>query len=142
MRSRHESNLQAVRSLGLNSSVLVVPPPKPKKKSFVAPPSTTEQKFQALKESSSVGTIWWAVGAKAFNAPDVTEPAVARLQERNRKEEEERKAVKAAADWDTLRAAAQQIEQRRQAEQLAYDALSASELKQLVAFVFRARKQN
>ena len=139
VRARQEADVQAVQAFGLNSSVLVVPPPKPKKKSLVAPPSTAEEKFAALKESSSVGTMWWAVGAKAFNAPVVTGPAVARLEER--KAEEQRKQVKALDSWSVLQEAALELEGRREHEGLEYDDLSALEVKQLVAYVFRARKE-
>ena len=131
--------MKVVADLGLNSNVLIVPaPPKPKKKSFVAPPSTTEQKFMALKESSSVGTIWWAVGATAFNAPDVINPALARLEER--KEEAQRKVEKAADDWSSLKALAKDTEKRRTSEGLTFDDLSADDAKLLVSFVFSARK--
>jgi len=77
-------------------------------------------------------------GAKAFNAPVVTAPAVARLEER--KAEEQRKQVKAADSWSELQAAAGELEQRREQEGLDYGDLSALEVKQLVSYVFRARK--
>jgi hypothetical protein len=138
VRSRQETDLGAVQALGLNSNVLNVPPPKPKKKSFIAPPSTEDEKFAALKENSSVGTMWWAVGSKAFNAPVITAPAVARLAER--KAEEERKQAKAADSWSGLQLAARELEERREQEGLSYEDLSAAEVKQLVGYVFRARK--
>ena len=68
--------------------------------------------------------MWWAVGAKAFNAPVVTAPAVARLEER--KAEEQRKQVKAADSWSELQAAARELEQRREREGLGYGDLSGS----------------
>lgn len=138
VRSRYDESVKAVASMGMNSEVLTVPPPKPNKKSFVAPPSTAEEKFKALKESSSVGTMWWSVGSTAFNAPEMTEPAIARLEER--KEEQERKLMKAADDWSSVKAMANDIEQRRTSEGLSYDDLSADDVKLLVSFVFSARK--
>ena len=139
VRARQASDVKSVQALGLNSSVLTVPPPKPKKKSLVAPPSTAEEQYAMLKENSSVGTMWFAVGSKAFNAPMVTEPAVARLEER--KVEEQRKQVKAAGSWSELQAAALELEGKCEHEGIEYSDLSAAEVKQLVTYVFRARKE-
>ena len=103
VRSQQEVSLKAVQGLGLNSSVLAVPPPKPKKKSLVAPPSTAEEQFNALKENSSIGTMWWAVGASAFNAPKVTEPAVARLAERVEERRRRRRRGRPTSGWSCTR---------------------------------------
>lgn len=48
--------------------------------------------------------------------------------------------MKAADSWSELQAAAGELEQRREQEGLDYGDLSALEVKQLVSYVFRARK--
>ena len=48
--------------------------------------------------------------------------------------------VKAADSWSELQAAARELEQRREQEGLEYGDPSALEVKQLVSYVFRARK--
>ena len=48
--------------------------------------------------------------------------------------------MKAADSWSELQAAARELEQRREQEGLEYGDPSALEVKQLVSYVFRARK--
>ena len=67
----------------------------------------------------------------------VTEPAVARAKER--KEEAEGKQDRAAGEWLELLASAKQIESERLEQP--YDDLSAAQLKILVSFVFKAKKE-
>ena len=90
------------------------------------------------KAGTNVGTIWWAVGAKAFNAPEVTGPALERMVERVAEAKD--KAEKAVSSFEQLRESCVFIEQGRQDAGEGYDELRADELKQLVSYYYRATK--
>jgi len=137
VREDHTTTLSAASDLGININVLTVVAPKTK--SYVAQPSTHEQQYESLKANSSVGNMWLTVGAKPFNAPEVTAPAVARVLERQG--EADAKRLKAADDYTEVLAEAREIERARGESNETYQQQTAKDLKVLVSFVLKARRE-
>ena len=104
---------------------------------MVAGPSDAEQRWQQVKKAGAcAGAHWVAVGARAFNAPDVVGPAAERLAEKNADAAE--RTRQNAADFSSLHMAARDIFNETSPD---FDLLGVAELKQLVSFVFKAKNE-
>ena len=138
VREQHTQSLNALAQRGFDTSGLQVAAPPAAR--FVAPPSDQEAQWKALKEmGSSVGAMWHAVGAKAFNAPEVTGPALQRLQERDA--ESKAKTARQLSDYNSVWTHATKVYEHLETEQLYFSDLSAADAKVLVSFAHRAQKQ-
>ena len=139
VRQAHDDKINKLADKGFAIEGLLVAAPKELRR-FVAPPSTQEEQWKAMKEGgASIGTMWQAVGAKAFNAPAVTGPAMERAQEKLLETNE--KKARQLSDFTQLQAQANDIHTRMLRDDLEYDDLSAGDLKLLVSFCHRAQKK-
>lgn len=140
VRAEHAASLQKLPNFGIQAtSALEVVVPQ-EKRPMVAPPSSHEEEWRRLKEAgSSIGAVWQAVGAKAFNAPAVTGPALERVQDRlqQAKEKEARQLSDLSESW----AAAKEVYSRVERDGTDYMQLSAGDLKALVSYCHRVKKQ-
>ena len=134
--------LEIVSALGFNASALSVPVRvEPPASLNVAPPSDLEAQWKALKAAgSSAGAHWHAVGAKAFNAPEVLGPALERVQEKQAAERQQ--LQKKAAGFTSLLESARAIFEELEEDQLEYCELAGGPLKTLVSFIHQARGES
>ena len=138
LRQSNEATLRNLEALGVNATPLQVLAPVAPPPSFVAPPSDAEMRWKAVKAAGGcAGAHWAAVGATAFNAPDVIGPALERLQEKEA-EVSNRQELR-AQNFATLRSNVQEILEELADNQRVYSECTAADLKQLVSFCFQAR---
>ena len=141
VRERHTKTLQMLGGVGLASEVLVVPappalPPAPDR-TFLASPSQAERRFKALKAAGTcAGAIFHSVGAKAFNAPEITQVAVEKVEEKKAIEAE--KNQKASSDFYLLRTRAEGI-METVVEGAEYSGISQDDRRALVSYMYKAQ---
>ena len=144
----HESaarSLIEVASLGFNADAFFVEVEPPTTvataASNIAGPSDFERAWQAVKAAGGcAGAHWAAVGAKAFNAPQVVGPALERVAERNAASQAV--AAKKADTFADLRSLARELLVQMDDEGEDYGDLSAADVKALVSYVFRAQNKS
>ena len=144
VRERHTATLQSFSQVGLLSGALEVeePPPVVTTPTFamLASPSKAEAKWKSLKAAgTSAGAIFHSVGAKAFNAPEITEVALERALEK--RQADEGKNLKATSDFTLLRTKVQEIMERREEEELDWTDLSHKEHQDLITYIFKAKDE-
>ena len=134
------SNIETIRSLGFNADALVVPVQVQAPEHFVAPPSDVETQWKAIKAAGAcAGAHWAAVGAKAFNAPEVLGPAMERVKERLALDNQ--RVANKAENFATLLASAREIYDEMVEDEFEYAELSVGTMKTLVSYIFQARQQ-
>ena len=140
------STLSTITSLGFNAAPLTVTlPPNvvDPVASFIAPPSDFEEQWKRVKAAGGcAGAHWAAVGARAFNAPEVVGPALERVQEKAAEgtEKQNNKAYNFAALRETASRIMQDMLESR--PKLKYSDLRATALKSLISYSFNARKES
>ena len=136
------ANLDRIRTLGFNATALSVPVRVEAPASLnVAPPSDLETQWKAVKAAgSSAGAHWHAVGAKAFNAPEVLGPAYERVREKQAAQEQQ--LQKKATNFSTLLDNAREIYEEMEEDGLEYDGLAVGPLKTLISFIHQARGES
>ena len=143
-----KKSLEVVAALGFNTTAITVPEharaPAPASTAIVpaniAGPSDFEIAWNKVKAAGGcAGAHWMAVGAKAFNAPEVVGPALERVAEKmaSKIDVETRKV----AAFDELRKDAREILEEMDEEEQDYDDLSVADLKILIGYVFRAEQK-
>ena len=133
-------NLDTLRTLGFNAEALTVPVQAQAPEHFVAPPSDAETQWRAIKAAGScAGAHWAAVGAKAFNAPEVLLPAMERVKEKMAVEHQ--RVVNKAEGFAALLSSAREIYDEMVEDEFEYAELSAGPMKTLVSYIFQARQQ-
>ena len=141
IRTRHTQTLQDLGVDGLNIAVLAVAPPTaPVAPSLrlLASPSNAEKRYKALKAAGSCpGAIFHSVGAKAFNAPEITNIALERRLEKEAVETA--KNLTASSDFILLRTKCTELQQQMEEEDLDFTDLRQSERHSLISYVFKAR---
>ena len=137
----HAAMLAEAKTCGLNVSPMRAAPRAVLTHApFVAPPSSQEEQWKALKEAgTSVGTIWQTVGAKAFNSPDITGPALERLQERAAADRT--KAAEKSNEFAGLQLQVRSLIEEMREGELGYDDLNVTELKRILNLVFICEKR-
>jgi hypothetical protein len=135
---QNASTLAMVSQQGIDVVPLQVPIiVKASPVSLVAGPSTAEERWKAVKEASGcAGAHWVAVGARAFNAPDVTGPAAERVAEKA----VEAKDKKEQKDSDFYKVTVNASEIFDQLEGEGFLDLSTADAKYLVQFAHKAQK--
>ena len=115
-------------------------PPPPPAQALLASPSKAEKEWKSLKAAGTVaGAIFHAVGAKAFNAPEITAVALERQKEKQQAESDLN--LKARSDFSMLRTKVQSIMETREEEQTDYKDMSQSERRDLISYIFRAQDE-
>lgn len=140
IRLRHTNTMPLLTAVGIDCTALAAPPPAPASavKSFVAGPSSAEEQFKALKAAGTCpGAIFHSVGAKAFNAPEVTRAALERLAEK--RSVDDAKTVKATSEFITLQTRVRDILEWKGEESLEWSDLTQAERRDLISYVCRAR---
>ena len=144
VRERHTATLASLNQVGLLSGALEVeaPPPTVTAPTFamLASPSKAEARWKSLKAAGvSAGAIFHSVGAKAFNAPEITEVAMERREERARLEEKQN--LQATSDFTLLRTKVAGIMEKRDEEGLDWTDLTHKERCDVIAYIFKARDE-
>ena len=132
----------AVAALGFNSDALALPEPTTEltTPSNIAGPSDYETQWLAVKQAGGcAGAHWAAVGAKAFNAPEVVGPALERVQEKIAESQE--RAAKKADTFLELRERSRAILTAMDDEGDDFEDLSVADLKTLISYVFQAENK-
>ena len=121
--------------LGVEAEALVVV-----ESATVAGPGDYETAWNAIKAAGGcAGAHWAAVGAKAFNAPEVVGPALEKVQERVA--EKEGRVAKKVETFNELRKAAREILHGMDEEGEDYGDLCVADLKALISYVFQAEQK-
>ena len=133
-----------VAALGFNAEAFFVEAEAPTTMATsahnIAGPSDVERQWLAVKAAGGcAGAHWAAVGAKAFNAPEVVGPALERVNERNA--DKQAAAAKKVDSFNELRERAREILEQMDDEGEDYSDLAAADLKALVSYVFRAENK-
>ena len=142
VRERHTAALASLSQAGISPAALVVeaPPPAVTAPTFamLASPSKAEAKWKALKNAgTSAGAIFHSVGAKAFNAPEITGVALERAMEK--KQAEDFLNAQATSDFTLLRTKVQEILDRKEEEKLDWTDLATKERHDLISYMFKAQ---
>ena len=141
IRARHARLSANLGADGLNTAILHVPAPPPAVAPvlrLVASPSQAEKRYKALKAAGSCpGAIFHSVGAKAFNAPEITHVAMERKLEKDALEEEKNRT--ASSDFILLRTKCSYIFELMEEEHKDWDELLGNERNSFISYVFKAR---
>ena len=101
-------------------------------------PSGAERQLKALKAAgTSAGAIFFAVGAKAFNAPEITALAVEKIKEK--KNSEDVKNSDASTKFLALQTNCKETMEWMNMNAADYHDLSQAERVELIGYVFKAR---
>ena len=138
------TTLNDISALGFNSTPLTVTLPHnvANPMEFIAPPSDSEARWKLVKAAGGcAGAHWAAVGARAFNAPDVVGPALERVQQKAA--DEDTRLNNRAFNFATLRQTVREIveEMTESSPVLEYSDLGVTALKSIISYVFNARKE-
>ena len=144
VRESHAQSLRTVAALGFNSDALTVVEYDALamlEPTNIAPPHDLEVQWNAIKAAGGcAGAHWAAVGARAFNAPEMVGPALERVKERIA--EQQGRVEKKASSFNELRTRARELFTLMDDEGYDYDDLSAADLKTMVGYVFRAENKS
>ena len=143
IRERHAASLAELAVVGVDTGVLaVVDPPPPvaaPPRRLVASPSQAEKDWKSLKAAGTcAGAIFHSVGAKAFNAPEITGVAMERVLEKKALEAE--KNSKATSDFALLRTRVHFIMDTMHENQMDYDDLTQTERRSLISYIHQAQE--
>ena len=114
------------------------PPPVVTTPTFamLASPSKAEAKWKSLKAAgTSAGAIFHSVGAKAFNAPEITEVALERAMEK--KQADENLNMQATSDFTLLRTKVTEIMERMEEEELDWTDFSHN----VITYILKAKDE-
>jgi hypothetical protein len=145
IRQRHAQGLALLAKDGVATSPLLpaesaTPVAAPARPTLVDSPSQAELEFQALKKAGTIpGAIFHSVGAKPFNGPLIIKAALERAKEKAAKEGA--KNDHASEEFLALQHQAQQLVNWMATEGASFDALTQSERRDLIAYVFKARDE-
>ena len=144
LRERHTATLLALGQEGMQGGALEValpPPPQappPRTTGLLASPSKAEKEWKSLKAAGVVaGAIFHSVGAKAFNGPEITGVALERQKEKQQTEADLN--LKARSDFEFLRHKVESIMEAREEVDTDYSAMSQSERRDLITYIFQAQ---
>ena len=142
VRERHTTTLASLGKVGLLSSALEVeaPPPAPAPPTFamLASPSKAEARWKSLKAAGTcAGAIFHSVGAKAFNAPEITDIALERAMEK--KQVEMTLNAQATSDFTLLRTKVEDIMKKREEESEEWVDLPQKDRQDIISYVFKSK---
>ena len=148
IRQRHARSLELLANAGMSASALAITSPAMPTTStpthttatLVDGPSRAEREWAALRAAGTVpGAIFHAVGAKAFNGPEVIAAAVARAKDKAAVEEA--KNSEASGDFLTLQSQVNDIIGWMLDQKADYGDLSQAERRDVISYIFKAREE-
>ena len=142
VRERHAATLASLGQEGLLSTALEVEAkpsaPAPPTFNMLASPSKAEARWKSLKAAGTcAGAIFHSVGAKAFNAPVITDVALERAMDK--KQTEDMLNASAKSDFLILRTRVQAIMEERKEEGLDWTDLNQKDRQDIISYVFKSK---